>query len=115
MSVRVINKLHHLQGIKRFCSLKFVHFVRVHAEKTRRSAYCTASCESPRFQILHMVYFMQNVQKYRRYKFEIRWCLSSFATSSCNDLTNQRLLRHVISRDYITHEFRVILIHIFLI
>ena len=25
-----------------------------------------------------------------------------------NDLTNQRLLRHVISRDYITHEFRVI-------
>ena len=40
-------------------------------------------------------------------KFEIRWCLSSFATSS-NDLTNQRSLRHVISRDYITHEFRVI-------
>ena len=34
--------------------------------------------------------------------------VSSFATSS-NDLnTNQRLLRHVISRDYITHEFRVI-------
>ena len=31
-----------------------------------------------------------------------------FATSS-NDLTNQRLLRHVISRDYITYEFRVIL------
>ena len=31
----------------------------------------------------------------------------SFATSS-NDLTNQRLLHHVISRDYITHEFRVI-------
>ena len=29
---------------------------------------CTASCESPRFQILHMVYFVQNVQKYRRYK-----------------------------------------------
>ena len=76
-----------------------------------------------------MVYFVQNVQKYRRYKeFEIyveistgttisqemlkqtlrtRWCLSSFATSS-NDLTNQRLLRHVISRDYITHEFCVI-------
>ena len=40
-------------------------------------------------------------------QFEIRWCLSSFATSS-NDLTNQRLLRHVISRDYTTHEFRVI-------
>ena len=31
----------------------------------------------------------------------------SFATSS-NDLTNQQLLRHVISRNYITHEFRVI-------
>ena len=30
-----------------------------------------------------------------------------FATSS-NDLTNQRLLRHVISCDYIMHEFRVI-------
>ena len=27
MSVRVINKLHHLQGIKRFCSLKYVHIV----------------------------------------------------------------------------------------
>ena len=80
-----------------------------------------------------MVYFAQNVQKYRRYKFEIYVKISkgttisqemlkqtvnknnihvpvgvsSFATSS-NDLTNQRLLRHVISRDYMTPEFRVL-------
>ena len=40
-------------------------------------------------------------------KFELCWCLSSFATSS-NDLTNQRLLSHVINHDYITHEFCVI-------
>ena len=39
MSVRVINKLHHLQRIKRFCSLKYVHIVHLHAEKTGRSIY----------------------------------------------------------------------------
>ena len=95
MSVRVINKLHHLQGIKRFCSLRYVHIVRVHAEKTRRSAYCTASCESPRFQILHMVYFIQNVQKYRRYKFEIYVKISTGTTIS------QEMLKQTVNKNNI--------------
>ena len=45
--------------------------------------YCTTSCESPRFQILHMVYFIQHVQKCRRYKeFEIYVKISTGTTIS---------------------------------
>ena len=90
---------------------------------------CPAGCESSRFQILHMVYFVQNVQKYRRYKeFEIYVEISTGTTISQEMLKQTvnknnihvpvgvsqvsqlvvMILRHVISRDYITHEFRVI-------
>ena len=106
--------------------------------------FCTASCDSPRFQILHMVYFVQNVQRYRRYKkFEIYVEISTGTTISQEMLkqtvnknnihvpvgvsqvsqlvvtttvkglnpgviSTTSFLRHVISRDYITREFRVI-------
>ena len=57
---------------------------------------CTASCESPRFQILHMVYFVQNVQKYRRYKeFEIYVKISTGAT------TSQEMLKQTVNKNNI--------------
>ena len=56
---------------------------------------CTASCESPRFQILHMVYFIQNVQKYRRYKFEIYVKISTGTTIS------QEMLKQTVNNNNI--------------
>ena len=57
---------------------------------------CTASCESPRFQILHMVYFVQNVQKYRRYKeFEIYVEISTGTTIS------QEMLKQTVNKNNI--------------
>ena len=57
---------------------------------------CTASCESPRFQILHMVYFIQNVQKYRRYKeFEIYVKISTGTTIS------QEILKQTVNKNNI--------------
>ena len=56
---------------------------------------CTASCESPRLQILHMVYFIQNVQKYRRYKFEIYVKISTGTTIS------QEILKQTINKNNI--------------
>ena len=57
---------------------------------------CTASCESPRFQILHMVYFVQNVQKYRRYKeFEIYVEISTGTTIS------QEMLKETVNKNNI--------------
>ena len=60
------------------------------------SCKCTASCESPRFQILHMVYFVQNVQKYRRYKeFEIYVEISTGTTIS------QEMLKQTVNKNNI--------------
>ena len=57
---------------------------------------CTATCESPRFQILHMVYFVQNVQKYRRYKeFEIYVEISTGTTIS------QEMLKQTVNKNNI--------------
>ena len=57
---------------------------------------CTASGESPRFQILHMVYFIQNVQKYRRYKeFEIYVKISTRTTIS------QEILKQTVNKNNI--------------
>ena len=58
--------------------------------------FCTASCESPRFQMLHMAYFVQNVQKYRRYKeFEIYVEVSTGTTIS------QEMLKQTINKNNI--------------
>ena len=60
------------------------------------SQNCTAICESPRFQILHMVYFVQNVQKYRRYKeFEIYVEISTGTTIS------QEMLKQTVNKNNI--------------
>ena len=57
---------------------------------------CPAGCESPRFQILHMVYFVQNVQKYRRYKeFEIYVEISTGTTIS------QEMLKQTVNKNNI--------------
>ena len=76
-------------------------------KKEIENRYCTASCDrvAKVSNTAHGL-FHPKCTEIQRIKFEIRWYLSSFATSS-NDLSNQRLLRHVISRDYTTHEFRV--------
>ena len=46
-------------------------------------------------QVSQLVVISQSIDYYNQYY-------------DLNDLTNRRLLRHVISCDYITHEFRVI-------
>ena len=56
---------------------------------------CTASCELPRFQVLHMVYFIQNVQKYRRYKLEIYVKISTGTTIS------QEILKQTVNKNNI--------------
>ena len=56
---------------------------------------CTASCESPRFQVLHMVYFIQNAQKYRRYKLEIYVKISTGTTIS------QEILKQTVNKNNI--------------
>ena len=56
---------------------------------------CTASWESPRFQVLHMVYFIQNVQKYRRYKLEIYVKISTGTTIS------QEILKQTVNKNNI--------------
>ena len=64
--------------------------------RSTREIGCTASCESPRFQILHMVYFVQNVQKYRRYKeFEIYVEISTGTTIS------QEMLKQTVNKNNI--------------
>ena len=61
-----------------------------------KNANCTASCESPRFQILHTIYFVQNVQKYRRYKeFEIYVEISTGTTIS------QEMLKQTVNKNNI--------------
>ena len=65
-------------------------------KKKSKDFECTASCESPRFQILHMVYFVQNVQKYRRYKeFEIYVEISTGTTIS------QEMLKQTVNKNNI--------------
>ena len=49
----------------------------------------------PKFQILHMVYFIQNVQKYRRYKFEIYVKISTGTTIS------QEILKQTVNKNNI--------------
>ena len=65
-------------------------------KKKSKDFECTASCESPRFQLLHMVYFVQNVQKYRRYKeFEIYVEISRGTTIS------QEMLKQTVNKNNI--------------
>ena len=78
------------------------------SQKEIENRYCTASCyRVAKVSNTAHGLFHPKCKEIQKIKFVIRWYLSSFVTSS-NDLTNQRLLRHVISGDYITHEFRVI-------
>ena len=61
-----------------------------------RKDFCTASCDSPRFQIPHMIYFVQNVQRYRRYKkFEIYVEISTGTTIS------QEMLKQTVNKNNI--------------